>query len=415
MEERVDPVPELVPSKLWEGGTGLGFFAGHYMLGPEAEGGTYRRPVGQYAFRRPMVTRDQRIMKLYGTLPDTPMSAATATGEKAPKEPTYLTPRGVAIAEGFRDEERAMLWALRFESRDLHLHPPEAQDMGGKSGKISWPRYPEGGTRGPYLWEAEQGSQFAYFAVKYGVDPWGRVRVRDRIYMEFAAVRTLAIAEGFKDEERAMLWVLGFESRDLHLHPPEAQDMGGKSGKVSWPRYPERGTRGPYLWEAEQGPQFAYFAVKYGVDPWGRVRVRDRIYMEFAAVRTLAIADNAVVMGFDNVEDARWFIELSIGSAGAVMRGEEGAQIPPLHRPGSWRFKPVPEGVNFDSDDENEEQGPSGQTSEGAAKTGGHPARTRGERHGEPRGRRWAGRESVRSGPRRRGRRTRRGVRGGGE
>ena len=45
-------------------GNSLGFVAGHYMLGPEVEGSTPTRPT---------VTGDQRIMKLYGTLPDTPM------------------------------------------------------------------------------------------------------------------------------------------------------------------------------------------------------------------------------------------------------------------------------------------------------------------------------------------------------
>ena len=88
-------------------GNSLGFFAGHFMLGPEVEGSTPTRPIGQYAFRRPMVTRDQRIMKLYGTLPDTPLRETTS--ETKSKEPTYLTPRGVALAEGFEDEETAML------------------------------------------------------------------------------------------------------------------------------------------------------------------------------------------------------------------------------------------------------------------------------------------------------------------
>ena len=155
------------------------------------------------------------------------------------------------------------------------------------------------------------------------------------------------MAEGFEDEETAMLWALGFEARSAHLHPPESEQVAGKPFR--WPRSPEGFTKGPYQWESEQGPQFAYFSVKYGIDPWGKKEVWDRIYMEFAAARMLAVADRAVVMGFDNFTDALWFVKLTLPEAEAVMNMEEGARVPPSHRLGSWiagwGARPIARGV----------------------------------------------------------------------
>ena len=54
--------------------------------------------------------------------------------------------------------------------------------------------------------------------------------------------------------------------------------------------------------------------------------VWDRIYMAFVAARMLAVADRAVVMGFNNLP---WCVELTLSYAEAVMNLEASARVSP--------------------------------------------------------------------------------------
>ena len=240
-----------------ETGNDLGWFAGHYMLGPEQVEGTYRRPRGLMAHYRPMITRDQRVIKRFGAVPD--------TADKTVKLPKVnpVIPRGVAFAEGLDSAVTAVLWSMQWESRGAHMHPPE---------------------------------------------------------------------------------------RDA-------------TGTTRYPRSPPAGES--YSWEQDQGEQFAYFALKLGFDFWTATVLSNFIYMEYAAFRTAMISPHAIGMGFDNVGDARWFLDLEDDEARAVMSQADGHPEPPSYAAGANRYGDWGAGYCLDSDDELEGGQAVGQVAEG--------------------------------------------------
>ena len=67
--------------------------------------------------------------------------------------------------------------------------------------------------------------------------------------------------------------------------------------------------------------------------------VWDRIYMAFVAARMLAVVDQAVVMGFNNLP---WCVKLTLSDAEAVMNLEASARVCPAQWVGSWKFNPIP-------------------------------------------------------------------------
>ena len=121
-----------------------------------------------------------------------------------------------------------------------------------------------------------------------------------------------------------------------------------------------------YSGEELQGEQFAYFAVKLGFDPWQGMEVKDQIYMEFAAFRTLMISEEAVGCGFDNITDALWFLEeLDMEQCRLVMDFEGGelneGLVPPSYRDADGMCPRVHNDLpdtNLDSDDDREGPGP---------------------------------------------------------